>query len=64
MMLIAIQNMIAVWFMCPLQYNNANYGNNNNKIKKLPEQIKGERERESGVLNHYHHLPVNIQKVK
>lgn len=33
--------MIAIWFICPLQNNNANYANNN-KIRKW-EQIKGER---------------------
>lgn len=37
-MRIATETMIAFWFICPLQNNNANYGNNN-KIEKL-EQIK------------------------
>ena len=39
MMGMATKAMIAFWFICPLQDNNANYGNNN-KIEKL-EQIKG-----------------------
>lgn len=40
-MSIATKTMIAFWFMCPLQNNNNNYGNNN-KVKKW-EQIKGKR---------------------